>query len=75
MTITKGGSVTAAPDFKGVHEDLLKLMDKTDELEQMIYNLSAKISINHNLYHDRYKLVNDRITEAFEFLRQLERKE
>ena len=48
-------------------EDLLKLMDKIDSLEQMIYNLNAKSK-------DQYKLINDRVTEAFDIIKMLERK-
>ena len=39
-------------------------MDKVDSLEQMIYNLNAKTK-------DQYKLVNDRITEAFDIINNL----
>jgi len=53
---------------KVIEEDLLKVMDKIDDLEQMIYNQGAK-------NRDNYKLINDRITEAFEIIKILERKE
>ena len=53
---------------KVIEEDLLKLMDKVDDLEQMIFNQGAK-------NRDNYKLVNDRITEAFDIIKILERKE
>ena len=53
---------------KVIEEDLLKLMDKVDDLEQMIYNQGAK-------NRDSYKLINDRITEAFDIIKILERKE
>jgi len=46
--------------------DILKLIDKVDELEQMIINSNAK-------RRDEYKLINDRITEAFDVIRMLER--
>ena len=46
---------------------MLKLMDKVDSLEQMIYNLNAKTK-------DQYKLVNDRINVAFDIIKTLERK-
>ena len=49
-------------------EDLLKLMDKVDDLEQMIFNQGAK-------NRDNYKLINDRISEAFDIIKILERKE
>ena len=48
--------------------DLLKLMDKVDNLEQMIHNLNAKTK-------NQYKLINDRINEAFDIIKILERKE
>jgi len=47
-------------------EDLLKLVDKLDSVEQMIYNLNAKTK-------DQYKLINDRINEAFDIIKTLER--
>ena len=50
-----------------IKNDLLKLMDKVDSLEQMIYNLNAKTK-------DQYKLVNDRINVAFDIIKTLERK-
>ena len=53
---------------KVIEEDLLKLMDKVDDLEQMIFNQGAK-------NRDNYKLVNDRITEAVDIIKILERKE
>jgi len=49
-------------------EDMLKLIDKVDELEQMIFNCDAK-------RRDEYKLINDRITEAFDVIKMLERRE
>jgi len=48
-------------------EDLLKLMDKVDDLEQMIFNQGAK-------NRDNYKLINDRINEAFDVIKMLEGK-
>ena len=53
---------------KVIAEDLLKLMDKVDELEQYIHNIHEKIRNNHSL-------VNDRITEAFDVIKMLERRE
>ena len=53
--------------IKPMKEDILKLMDKVDSLEQMVYNLNAKTK-------DQYKLVNDRINEAFDIIKMLERK-
>ena len=51
---------------KVIEEDLLKVMDKIDDLEQMIYNQGAK-------NRDNYKLINDRITEAFDIIKILEK--
>ena len=48
-------------------KDILKLIDKVEDLEQMIYNQGAK-------NRDNYKLINDRITEAFDIIKILERK-
>ena len=48
-------------------KDILKLIDKVEDLEQMIYNQGAK-------NRDNYKLINDRITEAFDIIKMLERK-
>ena len=47
-------------------EDILKLIDKVDDLEQMIFNCDAK-------RRDEYKLINDRITEAFDVIKMIER--
>ena len=49
-----------------IKNDLLKLMDKVDSLEQMIHNLNAKTK-------DQYKLINDRISEAFDIIKILEK--
>ena len=49
-------------------DDILKLIDKVDDLEQMIFNCEAK-------RRDEYKLINDRITEAFDVIKMLERRE
>ena len=48
--------------------DILKLIDKVDDLEQMIFNCEAK-------RRDEYKLINDRINEAFDIIKILERRE
>ena len=53
---------------KRIKDDILKLIDKVDELEQMIFNCDAK-------RRDEYKLINDRITEAFDVIKILERRE
>ena len=47
---------------------MLKLMDKVDVLEKIVFNQGAK-------QRDNYKLVNDRIDEAFDVIKMLERKE
>ena len=49
-------------------KDILKLIDKVEDLEQMIYNCNAK-------RRDEYKLINDRISHAFDIIKILERKE
>jgi len=51
-----------------IKDDILKLIDKVDDLEQMIFNCNAK-------RRDEYKLINDRITEAFDVIKMLERRE
>ena len=50
-----------------IMKDLLKLIDKVEDLEQIVINQGAK-------QRDNYKLVNDRITEAFDVIKMLERK-
>ena len=50
-----------------IMKDMLKLMDKVDDLEQIVFNQGAK-------QRDNYKLVNDRIDEAFDVIKMLERK-
>ena len=51
-----------------IKSDMLKMMDKIDDLEQMIFNCGAK-------RRDDYKLINDRISEAFDAIKVLERRE
>ena len=51
---------------KRIKDDILKLIDKVDDLEQMIFNCDAK-------RRDEYKLINDRITEAFDVIKMIER--
>tara|TARA_R100001143_G_C3271573_1_gene92412 strand:+ start:284 stop:451 length:168 start_codon:yes stop_codon:yes gene_type:complete len=53
---------------KRIKNDILKLTYKVDDLEQMIFNCDAK-------RRDEYKLINDRITEAFDIIKMLERRE
>ena len=50
-----------------IMKDMLKLMDKVDDLEQIVFNQGAK-------QRDNYKLVNDRVDEAFDVIKMLERK-
>ena len=47
-------------------KDILKLIDKVEDLEQMIFNCNAK-------RRDEYKLINDRINELLERLLAIER--
>jgi|TARA_R110002020_G_scaffold131668_2_gene294317 hypothetical protein len=51
-----------------IMKDMLKLMDKVDDLEQIVFNQGAK-------QRDNYKLINDRIDEAFDVIKMLERRE
>ena len=50
-----------------IMKDLLKLIDKVEDLEQIVINQGAK-------QRDNYMLVNDRITEAFDIIKMIERK-
>ena len=50
-----------------ITKDLLKLIDKVEDLEQIVINQGAK-------QRDNYKLVNDRVDEAFDVIKMLERK-
>ena len=52
--------------IKPIKEDLLKIMDKIDSLEQMIHNLNAKT-------REQYMLINDRVDEAFDIIKILEK--
>jgi len=54
--------------IESVKRDMLKMMDKLDEHEQMFINLQRRRS-------DDYKLINDRITEAFDIIKMLEKEE
>lgn len=49
-------------------QNIIKIMDKVDNLEQMIDKLNTKID-------DDYKLVNDRVDVAFDIIKILERRE
>ena len=51
-----------------IKRDMLKMMDKLDDHEQMFINLQRK-------HIDNYKLGNDRITELFDIIKQLEKEE
>ena len=66
--------------IESVKRDMLKMMDKLDEHEQMFINLQHRDFyqqfINLQRKHiDDYKLINDRITEIFDILKQLERED
>ena len=54
--------------IESVKRDMLKMMDKLDDHEQMFINLQRSRS-------DDYKLINDRITEAFDIIRMLEKED
>jgi len=54
--------------IESVKRDMLKMMDKLDEHEQMFINLQRRRS-------DDYKLINDRITEVFDIIKMLEKEE
>ena len=54
--------------IESVKKDMLKIMDKLDDHEQMFINLQRK-------QIDNYKLVNDRITEIFDIIKMLEKEE
>ena len=54
--------------IESVKKDMLKIMDKLDDDEQMFINLQRK-------QIDNYKLVNDRITELFDIVMMLEKEE
>ena len=47
-------------------KDILKLIDKIEDLEQMLFNCNAK-------RRDEYKLINDRINELLERILAIER--
>ena len=67
-TIMQPKRIINSMKVKVIEEDMLKIMDKLDDLEQMIFNQGAK-------QRDNYKLVNDRIDEAFDVIKMLERRE
>ena len=50
-----------------ITKDLFKLIDKVEDLEQIVINQGAK-------QRDNYKLVNDRVDEAFDIIKMIERK-
>ena len=50
-----------------ITKDLLKLIDKVEDLEQIVINQGAK-------QRENYMLVNDRVDEAFDIIKMLERK-
>ena len=55
----KYNMVTSDYRIEPIKKDILKLIDKVEDLEQMIYNCDAK-------RRDEYKLINDRINELLE---------
>ena len=59
---------TLSPDYRiaPMKEDIMRLIDKIDSLEQMIFNCDARRK-------DEYKLINDRVTEAFDIIKMIER--
>ena len=59
---------TISPDYRiaPMKEDIMRLIDKVDNLEQMIFNCDARRK-------DEYKLINDRVTEAFDIIKMIER--
>ena len=50
-----------------IMKDLLKLIDKVEDLEQIIINQGAK-------QRENYMLINDRVDEAFDVIKMIERK-
>ena len=47
-----------------ITKDLLKLIDKVEELEQIVINQGAK-------QRENYMLINDRVDEAFDIIKML----
>ena len=62
----KGGKMRLG--IEEIKRDMLKMMDKLDDHEQMFINLQRK-------HIDDYKLINDRITELFDIIKMLEKEE
>jgi len=63
-----------------VKRDMLKMMDKLDDHEQMFINIKERdfyqqFLILQRKHIDDYKLVNDRITELFDIIKMLEKEE
>ena len=52
--------------IENIKKDILKLIDRTEDLEQIIINSNIKRS-------DENKLINDRINEAFDLIKSLEK--
>ena len=50
-----------------IMKHVLKLIDKVEELEQIVINQGAK-------QRENYMLINDRVDEAFDIIKMLERK-
>ena len=48
-------------------KDIMNLMDKVDDLEKIIHNSNEDRK-------EQYMLINDRINEAFDIIKMIERK-
>ena len=57
-----------------IKEDMLKMLDKIDELEQKIININFRKRAEFFDEDDKYKLINDRIDHLIDVMNQLERK-
>ena len=53
--------------IKPMKEDIMNLMDKIDDLEKMFHNSNEDRK-------EQYVLINDRIDEAFDIIKMIERK-
>jgi len=65
---------------ESIKRDMLKMMDKLDDHEQMFINIKERdfyqqFLILQRKHIDDYKLVNDRITELFDIIKMLEKEE
>lgn len=55
-------------------EDMLKMMDKIDAIEQRLINIDFRKRSELFDDNDNYKLINDRIDHIIDVMNQLERK-